>query len=159
MVNADLLCPIARSLSVLGQKWNLLLLREAFLGRTKFTEFQRIGVPTATLGARLEALVGAGLLERRTYKEQDERPRDEYLLTEAGREVLPILAALIEWGENHVPAEAGARVTYAMASSDGRPVRLAFVDDRQTVVDGGAVTVAPRKTPPVSPARRSRARR
>lgn len=158
-MNADLLCPIARSLSVLGQKWNLLLLREAFLGRTRFTEFQRIGVPTATLGARLEALVGAGLLERRTYKEQDERPRDEYLLTEAGRDVLPILAALIEWGEEHVPAATGDRVSYAMADSDGRPVRLAFVDDRQTVVDGGAVTVARRKAQPTGPAGRARAPR
>jgi DNA-binding HxlR family transcriptional regulator len=144
VVNADLLCPIARSLSVLGQKWNLLLLREAFLGRTKFAEFQRIGVPTATLGARLAALVEAGLLERRTYKEEGERPRDEYLLTEAGRDVLPILAALIEWGENHVPATTGDRVSYAMTTSGGRPVRLEFVDDRQDVVDGGAVTVTRR---------------
>jgi len=139
---ADQLCPIARSLAVLGQKWNLLLLREAFLGRSKFTEFQRIGVPTATLGARLEALVDAGLLERHTYQEDGERPRDEYLLTDAGRDVLPILAALIEWGETHRPRPAGDRVSYAMATPDGRPVRLEFVDDSRAVIDGGAVTVA-----------------
>lgn len=158
-MNADPLCPIARSLSVLGQKWNLLLLREAFLGRTRFTEFQRIGVPTATLGARLEALVKAGLLERRTYHEEGARPRDEYLLTAAGRDVLPILAALIEWGETHLPPDTGDRVTYAMTTSDGHPVRLKFVDDRQTVVDGGAVTVVPRKAPAPGPARRSHPKR
>jgi DNA-binding HxlR family transcriptional regulator len=147
MVSADLSCPIARSLSVLGQKWNLLLLREAFLGRTKFTEFQRIGVPAATLGARLESLVEAGLLERRAYKEEGERPRDEYLLTDAGRDVLPILAALIEWGETHLQSDSGDRVTYAMATADGRPVNLAFVDDRQEVVEVGAVRVGRRKAP------------
>ena len=88
-------CPIARTLGVLGQKWNLLLLREAFLGRTKYAEFQRIGVPTATLGARLQDLVDSGLLARHTYQEKGERARDEYLLTQAGRDVMPILAALI----------------------------------------------------------------
>lgn len=91
-------CPIARTLAVLGQKWNLLLLREAFLGRTRFAEFQRIGIPNATLGQRLNDLVGAGLLERVTYQEEGERSREEYVLTDAGRDVLPILASLSEWG-------------------------------------------------------------
>ncbi len=91
-------CPIARTLAVLGQKWNLLLLREAFLGRTRFAEFQRIGIPNATLGQRLNDLVCAGLLERVTYQEEGERSREEYVLTDAGRDVLPILAALSAWG-------------------------------------------------------------
>jgi len=138
---ADQLCPIARSVAVLGQKWNLLLLREAFLGRTRYTEFQRVGVPPATLGARLDSLVNAGLLRRHTYKEDGERPRDEYLLTEAGRDVLPILAALIEWGETHLPLTSGHTIAYAMSSADGRPVRLEFVDDRQAVIDPDTVTV------------------
>ncbi|MEU8234631.1 helix-turn-helix domain-containing protein [Actinoplanes sp. NPDC048967] len=139
---ADQPCPIARSVAVLGQKWNLLLLREAFLGRTRYTEFQRLGVPPATLGARLDALVDAGLLRRHTYKEDGERPRDEYLLTEAGRDVLPVLAALIEWGEAHLPLPSGDTIAYAMRSADGRPVRLEFVDDQQAVVGADAVTVA-----------------
>ena len=116
----DQLCPIARSVAVLGQKWNLLLLREAFLGRTRYSEFQRLGVPPATLGARLDALV------------------------DAGRDVLPILAALIEWGETHLPLPSGDTIAYAMRSADGRPVRLEFVDDRQAVIDPDAVTVARR---------------
>jgi DNA-binding HxlR family transcriptional regulator len=139
-------CPIARSLTVLGQKWSLLLLREAFLGRTKFSEFQRIGVPTATLGARLEALVDAGLLERTAYRPEGERPRDEYVLTPAGRDVLPVLAALIEWGETHLPPADGG-LSYALASSDGRPVSLELVDDRRAVVDAAGVTVTPAPRP------------
>ncbi|WP_432841033.1 winged helix-turn-helix transcriptional regulator [Dactylosporangium sp. CA-092794] len=135
-------CPIARSLGVLGQKWNLLLLREAFLGRTRYGEFQRIGVPTGTLGARLDALVDAGLFERRPYQEQGERSRDEYILTAAGRDVLPVLAALIEWGESHLSPAPGTGGTYAATSPEGHAVRLAFVDDRGTVVDNDAVTVA-----------------
>ncbi|MBM0231262.1 helix-turn-helix transcriptional regulator [Micromonospora sp. STR1_7] len=135
-------CPIARTVGVLGQKWNFLLLREAFLGRRKFAEFQRIGVPTATLGARLKALVDAGLLDRRTYRENGERSRDEYVLTDAGRAVMPVLAALIAWGEAHLPAEQGTDITYAMTTPEGRPVRLEFVDDRGAVVDKDAVAVS-----------------
>ncbi|MGA5305776.1 winged helix-turn-helix transcriptional regulator [Nucisporomicrobium flavum] len=116
----------------------LLLLREAFLGRTKYAEFLRIGVPTATLGARLQDLVDAGLLTRHAYQEKGERARDEYLLTQAGRDAMPILAALIGWGETHLPPV----TAYAMTTGDGRPVRLAFVDDTGTVVDADAVAIA-----------------
>ncbi|GIH23283.1 HxlR family transcriptional regulator [Acrocarpospora phusangensis] len=135
-------CPIARSLAVLGQKWNLLLLREAFFGRTKYAEFQRIGVPSGTLGARLDALVDAGLLERRAYQEKGERTRDEYVLAEAGRDVMPVLAALIQWGETHLPKERGADVTYTTTTIEGSPVRLEFVDDRGTAVSRDAVIIA-----------------
>ncbi|MFF9332100.1 winged helix-turn-helix transcriptional regulator [Streptomyces albogriseolus] len=62
-------------------------------------EFQRIGIPNATLGQRLNDLVCAGLLERVTYQEEGERSREEYVLTDAGRDVLPILAALSPSGD------------------------------------------------------------
>ncbi|HEV8560180.1 MAG TPA: helix-turn-helix domain-containing protein [Actinophytocola sp.] len=140
-------CPIARSLAVLGQKWNLLLLCEAFLGRTKYGEFQRIGVPSGTPGTRLDALVDAGLLERRRYQEKGERSHDEYVLTAAGRDVMPILAALIQWGEAHLPEEPGAGIAYTTATANGRPVRLEFVDDRGTTVGKDAVVVARKPRP------------
>jgi DNA-binding HxlR family transcriptional regulator len=134
----DETCPIARSLSVLGQKWNLLLLREAFLGSTKFAEFQRIGVPPATLGARLEALVEAGLFERQAYRVDGERSRDQYVLTAAGRDTIPVLAALSDWGGEHLrPGPA-----YSWESTDGRPVRLAFIDADGDPVDADSVMVA-----------------
>ncbi|MEV8091657.1 winged helix-turn-helix transcriptional regulator [Streptomyces nigra] len=133
-------CSIARTLAVLGQKWNLLLLREAFLGRTRFAEFQRIGIPNATLGQRLSDLVDAGLMERVTYQEEGERSREEYVLTEAGRDVLPVLAALSAWGDRHRPQETGQGVVYA-AADDERPVHLEFRDERGESVDQDAVTI------------------
>ncbi|MFB8781731.1 helix-turn-helix domain-containing protein [Streptomyces albogriseolus] len=132
-------CPIARTLAVLGQKWNLLLLREAFLGRTRFAEFQRIGIPNATLGQRLNGLVCAGLLERVTYQEEGERSREEYVLTDVGRDVLPILAALSAWGDRHRPQETGQGV---VCTADGeRPVRLEFRGPDGEPVDQDAVTI------------------
>ncbi|MEV5253822.1 helix-turn-helix domain-containing protein [Streptomyces werraensis] len=133
-------CPIARTLEVLGQKWNLLLLREAFLGRTRFAEFQRIGIPNATLGQRLNDLVSAGLLERVTYREEGERSREEYVLTDAGRDVLPILAALGEWGDRHRPQETGRGV---VCTADGeRPVHLEFRDPDGEPVDRDAIMIS-----------------
>ncbi|MFF6993290.1 winged helix-turn-helix transcriptional regulator [Streptomyces sp. NPDC010273] len=132
-------CSIARTLTVLGQKWNLLLLREAFLGRTRFAEFQRIGIPNATLGQRLNDLVRAGLMERVTYQEEGERSREEYFLTKAGRDVLPVLAALSAWGDRHRPQETGQGVRYA---TDGkRPVHLEFRDDHGEPVDQDTVSI------------------
>jgi hypothetical protein len=82
--------------------------------------------------------VDAGLLTRHAYQEKGERARDEYLLTQAGRDAMPILAALIGWGETHLPPV----TAYAMTTGDGRPVRLAFVDDTGAVVDADAVAIA-----------------
>ncbi|MDH6546082.1 DNA-binding HxlR family transcriptional regulator [Streptomyces sp. SAI-117] len=136
---ANRYCSIARTLSVLGQKWNLLLLREAFLGRTRFAEFQRIGIPNATLGQRLNDLVCAGLMERVTYQEEGERSREAYVLTDAGRDVLPILAALSAWGDRHLPQETGQGVLYT--ADDERPVHLEFRDPDGEFVDQGAVSI------------------
>jgi DNA-binding HxlR family transcriptional regulator len=139
---ANRFCSVARSLEVLGQKWNLLILREAFFGRTRYAQFQRIGIPSATLGQRLDALVDAGLLERRAYRREGERTREEYLLTESGRDALGVLAALSTWGDAHLPLPHGPSVGYA--TSDGTPVRLAFVDEEGRVVD--PATVRPQRT-------------
>lgn len=132
-------CSIARTLTVLGQKWNLLLLREAFLGRTRFAEFQRIGIPNATLGQRLNDLVCAGLMERGTYRDEGERSREEYTLTEAGSDVLPILAALSAWGDRHRPQETGQGVLYA--ADEERPVHLEFRDEQGELIDPDAVSI------------------
>lgn len=139
---ANRYCSVARSLDLLGQKWNLLLLREAFFGRSRYAEFLRIGIPTATLGQRLDALVGAGLLSRSAYREPGERTREEYLLTDAGRDAISVLAALGAWGDAHLPLPGGPSIEYRTA--DGSPVRLAFVDDDGNVVDPASVT--PRRT-------------
>ncbi len=93
----DAPCPIARSLDEVGEWWSLLILRDAMRGLTRFDEFQRsIGLATNMLTRRLQVLVGAGLLEKRPYQE---RPlRYGYHLTDKGRDFLPVLIAMADWG-------------------------------------------------------------
>ena len=93
-------CPIARSLEHVGEWWSILILREAFAGRTRFDEFRdALGVAPNMLTRRLKALVAAGLLERRRYC--DRPPRDEYVLTGRGRDFRPVMISLMVWGNRH----------------------------------------------------------
>jgi DNA-binding HxlR family transcriptional regulator len=94
-------CSIARTLELIGEKWALLALREVFLGVRRFDTIHRnTGAPRDILSARLRKLVAGGVLERRQYQE---RPaRFEYRLTEAGRELLPVLLTLMQWGDRHL---------------------------------------------------------
>ena len=97
-------CPIARSLERVGEWWSILILRDAFHGLKRFDEFQEnLGIAPNMLTRRLKALVEAGLLERRRYRERP--PRDEYLLTQAGRDFRPVLWALLAWGNRHFAPE------------------------------------------------------
>jgi DNA-binding HxlR family transcriptional regulator len=97
-------CPIARSLERVGEWWSILILRDAFQGLTRFDQFQEsLGIAPNMLTRRLKALVDAGLLERRRYSEHP--PRDEYLLTEAGRDFRLVLWALLAWGNRHFAPE------------------------------------------------------
>jgi DNA-binding HxlR family transcriptional regulator len=101
-------CPIARSLERVGEWWSILILRNAFRGATRFEQFQKdLDIAPNTLTRRLNALVEAGLLERHRYTERP--PRDEYRLTEAGRDFRPVLWALLTWGNRHFAPE-GASV-------------------------------------------------
>jgi DNA-binding HxlR family transcriptional regulator len=100
---ADMSCPIARSLEHVGEWWSMLILREAFGGTTRFDDFENaLGIAPNMLTRRLAALVEAGLLERRRYSERP--PRDEYVLTERGRDFRPVLAALVAFGRKHFAA-------------------------------------------------------
>src|SRR6266852_39641 len=101
-------CPIARSLERVGEWWSILILRDALHGMTRFDEFQKsLGIAPSMLTRRLNALVEAGLLERRRYSERP--PRDEYLLTERARDFRPVVLALLAWGNRHFAPE-GASV-------------------------------------------------
>ena len=96
----DMPCPIARSLERVGEWWSILILRDAFHGLTRFDQFQKsLEIAPNMLTRRLNALVEAGLLERRRYSERP--PRYEYLLTERGRDFRPVLWALLAWGNKH----------------------------------------------------------
>ncbi len=100
-------CAAAAALAIVGERWALLAIREIFFGNHRFNEIARnTGAPRDRLAARLKDLVDAGVLERRPY--QDSPPRHEYHLTVAGRELSPVLHALVAWGErwavDHPPA-------------------------------------------------------
>jgi DNA-binding HxlR family transcriptional regulator len=99
-------CSIARTLDVVGEKWALLAIREVFLGDHRFDEMvRRTGAPRDTLAARLRTLVAAGVLERRQYCEHP--ARFEYHLTEAGRELHPVILMLMRWGDRHLAGPDG----------------------------------------------------
>jgi DNA-binding HxlR family transcriptional regulator len=99
-------CSIARPLSVLGERWTMLVLREIFLGNRRFDEIRaELGVATNILSARLATLVDQGIVERRLYSEHPER--FEYHLTEKGRDLQPILLAFLRWGDKYTAGPAG----------------------------------------------------
>ena len=120
-----MVCPIARSLERVGEWWSILILRDALHGFTRFDQFQKsLGIAPNMLARRLNALVEAGLLERRRYSEHP--PRDEYVLTARGRDFRPVLMALLAWGNRHFAPE-GASVLLVDAKS-GAAVEPILVD-------------------------------
>ena len=108
-------CPIARSLERVGEWWSMLILRDAFAGMTRFDEFQQsLGIAPNMLSRRLSALVEAGMLEKRRYSERP--PRDEYLLTERGRDVRGVLLTLMAFGNRHFAPEGASVMLVDVAS-------------------------------------------
>jgi DNA-binding HxlR family transcriptional regulator len=135
-------CSIARTMQVLGEKWSLLIVRSAFQGDSRFSEFRdRLGIPTDILSTRLTTLVDAGIFERRSYREPGSRERSSYHLTEAGSELKKVLAALSEWGAEHRPSEFGPSVLYVDES--GAEASLSFVSSDGTTLDSGRVSMVP----------------
>lgn len=126
----DSSCSIARSLGVLGERWTFLILREAFSGVTRFAEFRdSLGIAPDVLSDRLATLVKFGVMERAAYQEPGERARSAYVLTQTGRELIVVLAALQQWGDEHLPRPDGPSVLRRVRGSD-RPVHVGFVDER-----------------------------
>ena len=102
-------CSIARALEVIGERWTLLVVRDAFLGVRRFDDFQRdLGVARNVLADRLQRLVDADILERRRYQERP--PRYEYRLTDRGRDLFPVLHTLMKWGDKHFAPHGPPRV-------------------------------------------------
>ena len=123
-------CSIARALELVGERWTMLIVRDAFLGRRRFEEFQEsLGIARNVLTDRLQKLVEAGVFKRVLYQERPERY--EYRLTEMGRDLRVPLLALMQWGDRYLsptPPRLARRV------SDGAPVEVAVVGPEGTVV-------------------------
>ena len=122
-------CSIRRALDVLGEKWTLLVLREAFYGLSRFDDFARaLGCGRGVLSARLKTLTDANVLERRAYKEPDRRARTEYRLTDKGRDLFPAILALSQWSERWTPPPEGP-VARVLSRKSGRAVTVVMTGD------------------------------
>jgi DNA-binding HxlR family transcriptional regulator len=128
-------CRIERALELVGTRSAMILLREVFYGGNRFEDLvRRTGLSEAVAAGRLKELVGHGLLDRRPYREPGSRTRSEYVLTERGRRLFPVLVALMDWGElleddHHTGVElvhrdCGRPLQAAVTCTAGHPVTL-----------------------------------
>lgn len=112
-------CPIERTVKLIGTRSAMVLLREAAYGTTRFDDFvRRAGLTETVASSRLRELVEAGLLTKEPYREPGQRTRHEYLLTDAGADLLPTLIALANWGAEHLPHQPGPSYTHAGCGSE-----------------------------------------
>ncbi|MCW2497819.1 helix-turn-helix domain-containing protein [Jatrophihabitans sp.] len=149
-------CPIARAVDIVGDPWVVLILREAFTGTRRFEKFRdRLGIADNVLSKRLQLMVDAGLLERSSYR-GEQRTHHEYLLTESGQELLPLLHTLALWGERHTtPPQRSAHMTILHStcgaattqsercSNCGEPMTAQTTQWRRTWIDRAAVDLEP----------------
>jgi DNA-binding HxlR family transcriptional regulator len=133
-------CPVEQTMAVAGTRSAMLIMREAYYGTTRFDDFaRRVGITKAATSTRLSELVDTGLLTKQPYREPGQRSRDEYVLTDAGTEFMPVVWAMFEWGRKHLDdsrlrlshigcgAEAGVEIRCAeghLVPADELAVRL-----------------------------------
>ncbi|MGV8918810.1 MAG: winged helix-turn-helix transcriptional regulator [Pseudomonas sp.] len=118
-------CAIARSLDVAGDAWSVLILRDAHAGLTRFDQFRKsLDIAPTILTKRLASLTTEGLLEKHRYSERP--PRDEYLLTEAGRDFLPVLFIIGAWGRKH---RGGGELIRFLDAETGTEIQAVAVDE------------------------------
>jgi DNA-binding HxlR family transcriptional regulator len=140
-------CSMARAMEVVGDRWSILILREAYYGVKRFDEFEYyIGIAPNILSARLKKFVDAGVMTRVPLPEH--AGRYEYILTEKGRDFFPAYLALKKWGDNWLAEPAGPQVVFRdraaghpieypeLRTSGGKPLRL---EDVEIVAGAGAV--------------------
>ena len=137
----DQVCSVARTLEVVGERWTILILRDALIGVRRFDNFlNRLGIARNVLTDRLNRLVDSGIMERVAYQE---RPlRHEYRLTRKGLELSPVIFTLMEWGDRYISYEdgpprvlehagCGGHVVTQLACEDcGRPLAVDEVTNR-----------------------------
>jgi len=143
-------CSIAATLSLIGEKWTILILRDVFSGVRRFDDFlQRLQCSPAVLSTRLKTLTEAGLLRKVSYKEPGERERFAYHPTRAAVDLLPVLIGLMQWGDAHLavdgngPAEVRSKIS-------GLKVRAALIDEADEPVSPSNMQMMATPTAPKS---------
>ncbi|HEX4224008.1 MAG TPA: helix-turn-helix domain-containing protein [Pseudonocardiaceae bacterium] len=125
---SKLSCSVARSLEVVGARWTLLIMREALAGRTRFADFRdALGIAPDVLSERLATLVEYGVMTKEPYQEPGSRARFSYHLTKAGRDLLVVVGALQQWGDEYLPRPEGPTIE-RRGHTDSAPLHVAFVD-------------------------------
>ncbi|MEM9621914.1 MAG: helix-turn-helix domain-containing protein [Pseudomonadota bacterium] len=128
-------CSLAQTLDVIGERWTLLILRDAFFGTRRFSQFQEnLGIARNVLSTRLNQLVEEGILSRRLVNEGG---HPEYVLTEKGLDLQPVLLSMTHWGDKHKPHPAGERLVF-VERQNRQPIR------RMAAVSADGRTLAPR---------------
>ena len=131
-------CPVARSLELVGDAWSILILRDAHAGLTRFDQFRKsLGIAPTMLTRRLATLTEEGLLEKRRYSEHP--PREEYLLTAAGRDFLPVLFIIGAWGRQY---RGGGKLVQFFDAETGTEIKAVAVDE----VTGAKIGTRPIRT-------------
>ena len=123
------ICHLVKAINTIGDRWSLLILRASLFGVRRFDDYQKeMGIPRTVLSGRLSKLVDAGVMARQTYKETGKRSRPEYVLTDAGEALRPVLMALTQWGDDWLSDGATPPISFTHAQSRQR-VKPAFVDE------------------------------
>jgi DNA-binding HxlR family transcriptional regulator len=139
-------CPMARTFEVLGTKSSYLIMREAFYGATRFEEFvERTGISEPVAASRLRELTDEGLLEKVPYQEPGQRTRNAYRLTEKGSDLLPVLVAMMRWGDRWLFPD-GARIELTHANC-GSPVHAELRCDQGHTVEQHELALSRRRRP------------
>lgn len=117
-------CSVGKAMDVIGTRSAMLLLREAYYGTTRFDDFaSRVGITDAVAAARLKQLVTAGIFAKQPYQEPGQRARFEYVLTPMGRDLLPVVVALMQWGDQYLQPDIGGPL-HVVERSTGAPVAI-----------------------------------
>lgn len=126
-------CPIQLTSHIIGDKWILLILRELFLGNTKFDEFERnLAISKSVLTVKLKLLVEYRLIIKTDYKEEKKRTRSKYQLSKIGSELLFIMGAVMEWGNTNLVDK---EETYLkIIDKSGAPVKLVYVNQNNDIL-------------------------
>jgi DNA-binding HxlR family transcriptional regulator len=135
------LCSVHRTLQVVGERWSMLIIREAFWGSTRFSQYRdTLGVSTDVLTDRLNTLVEHDVLAKQPYRADGSRERFSYHLTDSGRELALVLGSMMQWGDRNRPTECGP-VAVLVERGTGEPVRAAFVNSVGEVVPTDEIQV------------------
>jgi DNA-binding HxlR family transcriptional regulator len=152
----DTRCSVARALSVVGERWTMLILREAFLGRHRFDEFQAgTGIARNILSTRLQALVANGIFDRKLGSGTERHV--EYRLTKKGQDLYPVMLALMKWGDSWMVDEEGPPLTLMHRECGHKTAPTLVCSHCGEAIDPRAMQAVPATDSTVPPTRETRA--